>query len=140
MSEEKHAWYHKGTYCKEPKMYWFDLMWGNTSQQGSGWIGMLPIGETRKYRMMGDNRKQIDPDDCEIMQFTDYQDMNGVGICEGDLVQDEQYIKEIVFHKGVFTVKNTDSRFALPASGDYLRVYGHSLEVVGNIYENPELL
>jgi uncharacterized phage protein (TIGR01671 family) len=136
------AWYHKGTYCKEPKMYWFDLMWGNTSQQGSGWIGMLPIGETRKYRMMSDNRKQIDPYDCEIMQYTGLKDKNGVAIYERDILQWHEDVSD--FHDRIIcgTVEFVRGRYILSPRGYYgslVKVWLDAV-IIGNVFENPELL
>lgn len=50
------------------KTYWFDVLWGNTAQQGGGYIGMLPIEEReRKFSGGGsDNRILVDPNNCNI--------------------------------------------------------------------------
>lgn len=60
----------KAYHIKEKKWYWFDVLWGNTAQQGGGYIGMLPIEVAQKKHIGGinggDNRELIDPDNCKI--------------------------------------------------------------------------
>lgn len=77
--------------------------------------------------------------EVELMQFTGLLDKNGKEIYEGDVVKRKvggSYTKEMVAHV-VY-----DDRFAMyflqtPAGGH--EVTG-SLEVIGNVFENPELL
>lgn len=75
---------------------------------------------------------------CELMQYTGLKDANGVEIYEGDIVRcfrDGQ--SEVVFKKGCFGLET------YRAIGNYYstfnEVYGYC-EIIGNIYENPELL
>lgn len=77
-------------------------------------------------------------DRLEIMQYTGLKDRNGKEVYEGDLIKHNGYIYEIVYNSGGFTVKNTDSKTAVPASNDFLA--NININVIGNIYENPELL
>ena len=73
--------------------------------------------------------------DIEVMQYTGMKDVNGVEIYEGDILQSEHYFKYKVVFKGdcwrCESLKN--SRFKN-------RFIGRDLKVIGNIYENPELL
>lgn len=70
-----------------------------------------------------------------VMQFTGLRDKNGKEIFEGDLVQggiDKRIITEVIFSNGAFAF-------------DFGRSYLHQfhpadIEVLGNIYSNPELL
>lgn len=82
-----------------------------------------------------------------LMQYTGLKDKNGKEIYEGDIIQDEFYERkaEVVFLEGAFWldykedfgVYNTKhKRYQLLANYDYEQV----LEVIGNIYDNPELL
>ena len=87
----------------------------------------------------------------ELLQYAGVNDRNGTEIYEGDIVKfdpqspcgDEFYnprdgeIGEVIFDFGSFVVKPIDKRredlrFSLSELGDWV--------VVGNIYENPELL
>lgn len=73
-----------------------------------------------------------------IMQYTGLKDKHGTEIYEGDIVQFDMplspkpQIRQIVYKEryAAFTVKN----------GDYFPIEDWNVEVIGNIYENPELL
>ncbi len=90
--------------------------------------------------------------DYELMQFTGLLDKNGKEIYEGDICQEED-------EEGVFEVMYHPLFYAFMAQGEGRRYLGdianftiddsevggissHSttIEVIGNIYENPELL
>ena len=85
------------------------------------------------------------PDQFEIMQYTGLHDKNGREIYEGDVVRsssirqrEKSFVGDV--HYGQvdpsFTIHDKDGHyFRLYSSGEY-RTY----EVIGNIYENPELL
>lgn len=74
-----------------------------------------------------------------LMQFTGLKDRNGKEIYEGDIVKAEGLV-------GLYgTVEYTGSMFAIKArSGNFaagsLGSYGAIDEVIGNVWENPELL
>lgn len=89
-------------------------------------------------------------DACEVMQFTGLLDKTGREIYEGDIVIQQgpirflshdkpEFLNEctgiIVFYKGSFMVDYKNSSYRIS-----LNVSDNSLEVTGNIYENPELL
>ena len=67
------------------------------------------------------------------MQFTDWHDKNGAKIYEGDIVRTRNMTKVVTFFGGCFRASN---RYA----DDCLSYWGQDIEVIGNIYENPELL
>ena len=76
-------------------------------------------------------------EDIELMQYTGIKDKNGVEIYEGDIIICK-YGPEIMME-----VKWVDEGFRTLGkyNGDnYVGYVKNSAEVIGNIYENPELL
>ena len=84
--------------------------------------------------------------DEEVMQFTGIQDKNGVDIYEGDIVRKTIELEGglinnfIVFYgEAGFDIKKIEPTGEVDTM--YLKKYWkHSYEVIGNIFENPELL
>ena len=76
----------------------------------------------------------------ELMQYTGLKDKNNKEIYEGDIVFEsfgERYYK-VVFENGSFRAEfNGDFE---EYSFDLIDVVAQNCEVVGNIYENPELI
>jgi len=75
-----------------------------------------------------------------VMQFTGLSDKNGREIYEGDIcetytVDDGKLIDKVIFERGSFLFQ-CDKKLSLPI-GEYKTDY---IEVIGNIYETPQLL
>jgi uncharacterized phage protein (TIGR01671 family) len=124
-------------HIEHKQMFWWDVLWGN-HRQGDGYIGMVLWGEKQTRHIHRDNMTLIDPNDCELMQFTGLKDKNGREIYEGDIVAHaiEGYttpLSVVEFKDGMFVFTDSEYSTELIESLDYC-------EVIGNIYENPELL
>ncbi len=82
-------------------------------------------------------------EDIDLMQYTGLKDKNGKEIYEGDIVKTLYVFSsdiphgQIKFKKGRFFVEwmNEDEEM-----NDILHIHAKASEIIGNIYENPELL
>lgn len=83
-------------------------------------------------------------DDVVLMQSTGLFDKNGVEIFEGDVIRftsvlGEDEIRQVTFENGCFGImlERVHVGFGMIK---FLSEVEYSFEVIGNIYENPELL
>jgi uncharacterized phage protein (TIGR01671 family) len=79
-------------------------------------------------------RFSITEDEFELMQFTGLHDKNGKEIYEGDIIKykypfSNDFIGKIHFENGCFRLNDV-----------YIDDVDTDLEIVGNIYQNPEWL
>jgi uncharacterized phage protein (TIGR01671 family) len=97
-----------------------------------------------------DKDRILFPDkECELMQFTGLKDKNGKEIYEGDVVRFEVENQDMWAGgtRGEIAYEETEACFVIMNAGKSYVTIGHgydayprSLEVIGNIYENPDLL
>lgn len=76
-------------------------------------------------------------EEYELLQFIGLKDTNGKEICEGDILlvnggeKGFEYTGDVYFKGGSFHCRNSST----PDWGDM-----SNYEIIGNIYENPELI
>ena len=72
-----------------------------------------------------------------FMQFTGLHDKNGKEIYEGDVVKTPKYgNSQVVEYADI----NASDDMTAPGMGFQFNDYPSNMEIIGNIYENPELL
>ena len=128
-------------WCKENEEFiQFNKM--GFSEDGSLWYA----------QGVDENEEETDPpyfenqNDWELMQYTGLKDKNGVEIFDGDIVSsiDFEHNREhkgiVVFDRGGFRVALQIKEFKFKLPFNSFEENESSLQVLGNIYENPELL
>ena len=76
--------------------------------------------------------------DIELMQYTGLKDKNGKEIYEGDIVIHYSKMHKIIFNaeEARFVLRDDEFELETPFTNNNNK----RMEIVGNIYENPELL
>ena len=83
-------------------------------------------------------------DDIELMQYTGLKDKNGAEIYDGDIVLVE-LSGTSTWYKTVVKIKEGAFIASLIDGEDYIYIFNrgfdsNDFEILGNVYENPELL
>ena len=80
--------------------------------------------------------------DMDIMQFTGLLDKNGIEIYEGDIVENDFGNGSYVSGKisGTVIWNNKEAKFDIDRGLLDECLFNENIEVIGNIYENPELI
>ncbi len=105
-----------------------------------GFLSIEPKGLVIKepYKNESSNVWHIDAD--TVGQYTDLTDKNGTKIFEGDIVKYGDTVHNVVFEQ-----RNGTAYFGLVYSTLETLSFGYyqdlkQIEVIGNIYDNPELV
>ena len=128
-------------------MMYFTFKDIHSTKSYNGWSNYIFKGD-------GEDRKGIDivdDNDVVVMQYTGLKDKNGKGIYEGDIVKVYTWVSDgpdsykncigkgvIELYQGKYVIKEYQTIHGL---SDYFWDGGNDLlEIIGNKYENPELL
>lgn len=109
-------------------------------------VPVVTRGETEYHivsEIHGGSIQGFAVDPSTVGQFTGMKDKNGAAVWEGDIVRyrwtDERYKKNPRYCIEAINYRNNSARFQ---AGDIYHedLWAPKLEVIGNIYDNPELL
>lgn len=120
----------------------------------------IEFWEHGSVKIWKDNRKDGDKtelmdvfhlDEVTLIQYTGLKDKNGVEIFEGDIVGGDYHVDDSTMGKVIGVVEYNSMAFGFVGKKsdgsrwfDTITTPGYSevndIEVIGNIYENPELL
>lgn len=104
-------------------------------------VKSLHLGSKKAIIGYSGGNYSIKFDEIELMQYTGLKDKNGKEIYEGDIVKvftnKEWRIGKIIYEHSGFTIDVTNNKEL-----EYGRtsILENLTEVIGNIYDNPELL
>lgn len=125
-----------------------------TNYQNGDWVYGLVSKIWSKYdeaEMTNENGiSHIEVDGKTLTQYTGLTDKNGVKIFEGDIIKvDDDYdtfgkmageIREVCFKDGGFRLKPKYASSIARGDRGYWMEDGADFEVIGNVWDNPELL
>ena len=79
-------------------------------------------------------------EDLVLMQSTGLKDKNGQEIFEGDILKSNKYITSVFYERGAYCVKFRRNANVMVTMNVISFIEKYKTKVIGNIYENPELL
>ncbi len=105
-------------------------------------------GHTEAVRLLYRKEILLEQTGFTILQFTGMKDKNGKEIYEGDILAEDTYRFEVIWseylNKGDLDLDVFIVGFVIRWSDGAISPFAYSkemkYEVIGNIYENPELL
>lgn len=104
-------------------------------------ITIYPSGGTAFFHP--ETGYNVDIDNKFVQQFTSLKDKNGKEIYEGDIVKYKRRGGVVADEKEYISTVEWDNKFVCFKLGEHFgfeRVLGFTMEIVGNIFENPDLL
>ena len=104
------------------------------------WFNVDSLGEIGLNDSVMNDYITVSPDEIELMQSTGLKDKNGKEIFEGDILKSNKYITSVFYERGAYHVKfrKTPNTTVIMNVISFIEKY--KTKIIGNIYENPELL
>lgn len=120
-------------------------------KSGDGWhYGLLTKYGNHKWRVVEEGNNMVTVKTNTIGQYTGLTDKNGTKIFEGDIVKfkhGDEFDKKIYYRNYAVEFINTYVTYGLRLRNGSIHfpfkkatASQHDAEVIGNIYDNPELL
>lgn len=88
------------------------------------------------YEGDGSEDNVVNPENYVIQQYTGLEDKNNVEIYEGDIISHKGYKGQVSFFAGMYLIDYPDQTDSGPIG--FLQT--KDIEVIGNIFENEDLL
>ena len=82
----------------------------------------------------------LEDENATIMQSTGILDKNSQEIFEGDILKNNKYITSVFYERGAYCVKFRRTTNTTVTMNVRSFIEKYKTKIVGNIYENPELL
>ena len=79
-------------------------------------------------------------DEIELMQSTGLCDKEGTEVFEGDILKSNKYITSVFYERGAYCVKFSRTPNTTVTMNVISFIEKYKTKIIGNIYENPELL
>ena len=79
-------------------------------------------------------------EDLVLMQSTGLKDKNDKEIFEGDILKSNKYITSVFYERGAYCVKFSRTPNTTVTMNVISFIEKYKTKIIGNIYENPELL
>jgi len=120
--------------------------WDNTNKRMSAVAGLHFFNGGIDINVFADEDEWAEEPDLILMQYTGLKDKNGKEIYDGDIVNFKSYRKTANIGEVVYIDSLASFAVKYWLVLDYLHelfsvhLYKDSLEVIGNIYENSELV
>lgn len=111
----------------------YRVMVGNCDTDDENWTCPIIWIEEKKDWLHFD-------DYDSIMQSTGLKDKNGKEIFEGDILKNNKYITSVFYERGAYCVKFRRTTNTTVTMNVISFIEKYKTKVIGNIYENPELL
>ena len=104
------------------------------------WFNVDSLGEIGLNDTIMNDYITVSPDEIELMQSTGLKDKNGKEIFEGDILKSNKYITSVFYERGAYCVKFYWTTNTTVTMNVISFIEKYKTKVIGNIYENPELL